>query len=127
MNGWNFDWWHLLTCYCMVFIVNGVIATLEKEIGAISGYLIILAVFFVLFYVRKKKMIPQGGSAMNWSHFEWWRVFALYFVGLITINGVMAILEKEIGTIGAYLTTLAMCLVASLLYHARRKNATGAS
>ena len=63
MNGWNFDWWHLLTCYCMVFIVNGV----------------------------------------------------------------MAILEKEIGAIGAYLTTLAMCLVASLLYHAQRKNATDAS
>ena len=126
MNRWNFEWWHFLTCYCMVFIVNGVIAIIEKEIGGIGGYLIILAVFFVLFYVRKKKMIPQGGNAMNWSRFERWRVFALYFVGLITINGVMAIIEKKIGGIGGYLTILVMCLVASLFYHARRKNAIDA-
>ena len=58
-------------------------------------------------------------------HFKWWHFFALYCAAFI-INAVMAILEQEIGTIGAYLTILAMCLAANLLYHARRKNATDA-
>ncbi|MDE2807464.1 MAG: hypothetical protein OXN90_03525 [Gemmatimonadota bacterium] len=126
MGHWNFEWWHFLTCYCMAFIFIDVIDTLQ-EIG-IDGSLIVLAVFLVLFYyARKKKTTPQGGSAMNCWNFEWWRIFALYFVGFITINGVMAIIEKKIGVIGAYLIILAMCLVASLFYHARRENATDAS
>lgn len=62
---------------------------------------------------------------MNRWNFEWRHALVLY-AALIIINAVVAIIEKEIGTIGAYLVILAMCLVASLFYYTRRKNAIDA-
>ncbi len=62
---------------------------------------------------------------MDRWNFEWRHALVLY-AALIVTNAVFAILEQEIGFIGGYLTILAMCLVANLLYHARRKNAIDA-
>ncbi len=130
MTRWHFKWWHFFALYGALIFINAVTAITEKEIGTIGAYLTVLAMFFVaasLFYqALKKKATTQGGSAMTRWHFKWWHVLALYCAAFILLNGVMAILEKEIGTIGAYLTILAMFLVCNLLYHARRKNATDA-
>ena len=125
MDRWNFECWHFFALYAALLIINAVTAITESEIGLIGAYLIGLAMLFVsasLFYqVLKKKATTQGGSAL-----KWWHVFALYCVALIILNAVFAVLEKEIGTIGGYLTILAVFLIANLLYHARRKNATDA-
>ena len=59
---------------------------------------------------------------MDRWNFEWWHFFALY-AALITINAVTAITESEIGVIGAYLTFLAVFLVANLFYHGLKKKA----
>ena len=130
MNGWNFEWWHFFALYGALILINAVTAITESGIGVIGAYLTILAMLFVsagLFYQGlEKKATTQGGSATNRWHFKWWHVLALYCAAFILLNGVMATLEKEIGTIGAYLTILAMFLVCNLLYHARRKNATDA-
>ena len=127
MNRWHFEWWHFFALYGALIIINGVMAILEKEIGTLGAYLIILAMFLVanLFYhARKKKATPQEASAMNCWNFASWQVVLLYGGALILINTVMAIIEKEIGTIGAYLAILAMFLVANLFYHVRKKKAT---
>ena len=60
----------------------------------------------------------------RWS-FDWRHALVLY-AALIIINAVFAIIEKEIGTIGAYLIILAMVLVANLFYHALKKKAADA-
>ena len=126
MDRWNFEWRHFFALYGALLIINAVTAITESEIGVIGAYLAFLAMLFVsagLFYqMLKKKATTEGRSAV-----KWWHVFALYGAALIILNVVMDILKQEIGTIGAYLTILAMCLVANLLYHARRKNATDAS
>ena len=130
MNRWNFECWHFFALYAALIIINAVTAITESEIGVIGAYLTFLAMLFVsagLFYQVLKKKATQGGSAMNRWNFKWWHVLALYCAALIIINAVMDIIEKEIGTIGAYLTILAMFLVANLFYHARRKNVTDAS
>ena len=63
---------------------------------------------------------------MDRWNFEWRHALVLY-AALIVTNAVFAIIEKEIGTIGAYLTILALFVVsANLFYHARKKNATDA-
>lgn len=125
MDRWNFDWRHFFALYGALLIINAVTAITESEIGVIGAYLAFLAMLFVsagLFYqMLKKKATTEGGSAV-----KWWHVLALYGAALIILNVVMDILKQEIGTIGAYLTILAMCLVANLLYHARRKNAIDA-
>ena len=130
MDRWNFEWRHFFALYGALLIINAVMAITESEIGVIGAYLIGLALLLVsasLFYhALKKKATTQGGSALSRWNFKWWHVFALYCVALIILNAVFAIVEKEIGTIGAYLTILAMFLVANLLYHARRKNAIDA-
>ena len=59
---------------------------------------------------------------MDRWNFEWWHFWGLYAV-LIIINAVFALLKQEIGTLSAYLTILAMCLVANLLYHVWKKKA----
>ena len=126
MDRWNFEWRHFFALYGALLIINAVTAITESEIGVIGAYLAFLAMLFVsagLFYqMLKKKATTEGRSAV-----KWWHVFALYGAALIILNVMMDILKQEIGTIGAYLTILAMCLVANLLYHARRKNATDAS
>ena len=125
MDRWNFEWWHFFFLYAVLIIINAVTVITQSEIGVVGAYLTFLAVLFVsagLFYqVLKKKAATQGGSAV-----KWWHVLALYCGALIIINVVFAILKQEIGTISAYLTILAMFLVANLLYHARRKNAIDA-
>ncbi len=130
MDRWNFEWWHVLVLYAAMIVTNAVMAIIEKEIGTIGAYLTILALFVVsanlFYYVRKKKATTQEGSVMDRWNFEWRHILVLYAAMIVT-NAVMAIIEKEIGTIGAYLTILAMFLVANLLYHTRRKNATDAS
>ncbi|MCY3667612.1 MAG: hypothetical protein OXH81_18255 [Gemmatimonadetes bacterium] len=61
---------------------------------------------------------------MDRWNFEWWHALVLY-AALIVTNAVFAIIEKEIGTIGAYLTILALFVVsANLFYYARKKKAT---
>ena len=62
---------------------------------------------------------------MDRCNFEWRHTLVLY-AALIVTNAVIAILKKEIGTISAYLTILAMCLVANLFYHVWKKNAVDA-
>ena len=125
MDRWNLECWHFFALYAALIVINAVTAITESEIGVIGAYLIGLAMIFVsagLFYqVLKKKATTQGGSVL-----KWWHVFALYCVALIILNAVFAILKQEIGTIGAYLTILAVFLVANLFYYARRKNATDA-
>ena len=128
MDRWNFEWWHVVGLYAALVIINGVMTLLEKEIGFIGAYLIIFVLVVsaqVFYYVRKKKATTQEGSAMDRWNFEWRHVLVLY-AALIIINAVFAILKQEIGTISAYLTVLAMFLVANLLYYARRKNAIDA-
>ena len=125
MDRWNFEWRHFFALYAALIIINAVTAITESEIGVIGAYLIFLAMLFVsagLFYqVLKKKATTQGGSAV-----KWWHVLALYCAALIIINVVMDIIKKEIGTIGAYLVILAMCLVANLFYHVWKKKAVDA-
>ncbi len=125
MDRWNFEWQHFFALYGALLIINAVTAITESEIGVIGAYLIGLAMLLVsasLFYhALKKKATTQGGSAL-----KWWHVFALYCVALIIVNAVFAVLEKEIGTIGAYLTILAMFLVANLFYYALKKKAIDA-
>lgn len=128
MDRWNFEWWHFFGLYAALVIVNGVMTLLEKEIGFISAYLIIFVLVVspqVFYHALKKKVTTQEGSTMDRWNFEWRHALVLY-AALIVTNAVFAILEKEIGAIGGYLTILAMCLVANLLYHARRKNAIDA-
>ena len=55
MNYWNFEWGHVLVVYCAVFIVNGVVAVLEKEIGAIGAYLAILATMCLVHNLLRTK------------------------------------------------------------------------
>ena len=56
--------------------------------------------------------------------FERWCLFVAYCAAFFSLNGVMDIVEKEIGTIGEYLAILAMLLIsANLLYRDRRKSA----
>lgn len=125
MDRWNFEWWHFFALYAALIVINGVTAITESEIGVIGAYLIGLAMLFVsasLFYhALKKKATTQGGSAVKWWHF-----LALYCAALIVLNVVMDIIKKEIGTIGAYLVILAMCLVANLLYHVWKKKTADA-
>lgn len=125
MDRWNFEWRHFFALYGALLIITAVTAITESEIGVIGAYLIGLAMLFVsagLFYqVLKKKAATQGGSAM-----KWWHVLALYGAALIILNVVIDIIEQEIGTIGAYLTVLAVFLVANLFYYARRKDAIDA-
>ena len=125
MDRWNFEWQHFFALYGALLIINAVTAITQSEIGVIGAYLIGLAMLFVsasLFYhALKKKATTQGGNAL-----KWWHVFALYCVALIIVNAVFAVLEKEIGTIGAYLTILAMFLVANLFYYALKKKAIDA-
>ena len=129
MSRWNFEWWHALVLYAALIIINAVFAIVEKEIGFIGAYLVIFVLVVsaqVFYYARKKKATTQEGSAMDRWNFEWRHTLVLY-AALIVANAVFSIIKKEIGTIGAYLVILAMCLVANLLYHARRKNAADAS
>ena len=130
MNRWHFEWWHFFVLYGALIIINAVTAITQSEIGVIGAYLTILAMFFVsaslCYHALKKEAATQGGSSMNRWNFKWWHFLALYGAALIIINAVMAILEKEIGTTGAYLTILAMFLAGNLFYHARRKKATNA-
>ena len=125
MDRWNFEWWHFFVLYGALLIINAVTAITESEIGVIGAHLAFLAMLFVsaglFFHALKKKATTQGGNAV-----KWWHVLALYGAALIILNVVMDILKQEIGTIGAYLTILAMCLVANLLYHALKKKATDA-
>ena len=129
MDRWNFEWWHALVLYAALIIVNAVFAIIEKEIGFIGAYLIIFVLVVsaqVFYYARKKKATTQEGSAMDRWNFEWRHALVLY-AALIVTNAVFAIMKKEIGTIGAYLVILAMCLVANLFYHVWKKNAVDAS
>ena len=125
MDRWNLECWHFFALYAALLIINAVTAITESEIDLIGAYLIGLAMLFVsasLFYqVLKKKATTQGGSAL-----KWWHVFALYCVALIILNAVFAVLEKEIGTIGGYLTILAVFLVANLFHYALKKKAIDA-
>jgi len=73
-----------------------------------------------------KNATTQEGSAMDRWNFEWRHVLVLY-AALIVANTVFSIIKKEIGTIGAYLVILAMCLVANLFYHVWKKKAVDAS
>ena len=129
MDRWNFEWWHVLVLYVAMIVTNAVMTIIEKEIGTIGAYLTILALFVVsanlFYYARKKKVTTQEGSVMDRWNFEWWHILVLYAAMIVT-NAVMAIIEKEIGTIGAYLTILAMFIVANLFYHALKKKATDA-
>ena len=129
MDRWNFEWWHILVLYVAMIVTNAVMAIIEKEIGTIGAYLTILALFVVsanlFYYARKKKVTTQKGSVMDRWNFEWRHILVLYAAMIVT-NAVMAIIEKEIGTIGAYLTILAMFIVANLFYHALKKKATDA-
>ena len=125
MDRWNFEWQHFFALYGALLIINAVTAITESEIGVIGAYLAFLAMLFVsagLFYqMLKKKATTEGGSAV-----KWWHVLALYGAALIILNVVMDILKQEIGTIGAYLTILAMFLVANLFYYALKKKAIDA-
>ena len=125
MDRWNFEWQHFFALYGALLIINAVTAITESEIGVIGAYLAFLAMLFVsagLFYqMLKKKATTEGRSAV-----KWWHVFALYGAALIILNVVMDILKQEIGTIGAYLTILAMFLVANLFYYALKKKAIDA-
>ncbi len=125
MDRWNFEWRHFFALYGALLIINAVTAITESEIGVIGAYLAFLAMLFVsagLFYqMLKKKATTEGRSAV-----KWWHVFALYGAALIILNVMMDILKQEIGTIGAYLVILAMCLVANLFYHALKKKAIDA-
>lgn len=63
MDRWNFEWWHALVLYAALIVTNAVFAIIEKEIGTIGAYLVILAMFLVanLFYhVWKKKAVDAG-------------------------------------------------------------------
>ena len=129
MSRWNFEWWHVLVLYAALIVTNGMMTLLEKEIGFIGAYLIIFVLVVsaqVFYYARKKNATTQEGSAMDRWNFEWRHVLVLY-AALIVTNAVFAIIEKEIGAIGAYLTILAMCLVANLFYHVWKKKAVDAS
>ena len=129
MSRWNFEWWHTLVLYAALIIINAVFAIIEKEIGFIGAYLIIFVLVVsaqVFYYARKKKATTQEGSAMDRWNFEWWHALVLY-AALIVANAVFSIIKKEIGTIGAYLVILAMCLVANLFYHVWKKKAVDAS
>lgn len=125
MDRWNFEWQHFFALYGALLIINAVTAITENEIGVIGAYLAFLAMLFVsagLFYqMLKKKATTEGRSAV-----KWWHVLALYGAALIILNVMMDILKQEIGTIGAYLTIFAMCLVASMFYHVLKKKATDA-
>ena len=128
MDRWNFEWWHFFGLYAALIITNAVFALLKQEIGTISAFLTIFVLVVspqVFYYARKKKATTQEGSTMDRWNFEWRHALVLY-VALIVTNAVFALLKQEIGTISAFLTILAMFLVANLLYHARRKNATNA-
>ena len=128
MDRWNFECWHFFSLYAALIVTNAVFALLKQEIGTLSAYLIIFVLVVspqVFYYARKKKATTQEGSTLDRWNFEWRHVLVLYAT-LIIINAVFALLKQEIGTISAYLTILAMFLVANLLYHARRKNATDA-
>lgn len=128
MDRWNFEWWHFFGLYAALVIVNGVFAILKQEIGFISAYLIIFVLVVspqVFYHARKKNATAQEGSSMDCWNFGWRHALVLY-AALIVTNAVFAILEKEIGAVGGYLTILAMCLVANLFYHTRRKNAIDA-
>ena len=107
---------HFFALYAALIIINAVTVIAQSEIGVIGAYLTIFAMLFVsvsLFYqVLKKKATTERGSAMNRWNFKWWHVLALYGAALIIINVVMDIIKQEIGTIGAYLTILAVFLVA---------------
>ena len=118
MSRWNFEWWHALVLYAALIVTNAVFAIIEKEIGFIGAYLIIFVLVVsaqVFYYARKKKATTQEGSAMP-----------VLYAALIVTNAVFAIIKKEIGTIGAYLVILAMCLVANLFYHVWKKKAVDA-
>ena len=128
MDRWNFEWWHFFALYAALIIINGVMTLLEKEIGFISAYLIIFVLVVspqVFYHARKKKATTQEGSTMDRWNFEWRHALVLY-AALIVTNAVFAIIEKEIGTIGAYLVILAMVLVANLFYHVWKKKAVDA-
>lgn len=128
MSCWNFEWWHVLVLYAALIIINAVLAIIEKEIGFIGAYLIIFVLVVsaqVFYYARKKKATTQEGSTMDRWNFEWRHALVLY-AALIVANAVFSIIKKEIGTIGAYLVILAMCLVANLFYHVWKKKAVDA-
>ena len=128
MDRWNFEWWHFFALYAALIIINVVFALLKQEIGTLSAYLIIFVLVVspqVFYHARKKKATTQEGSSIDRWNFEWRHALVLY-AALIVTNGVFALLKQEIGTLSAYLTILAMFLVANLLYHARRKNAIDA-
>ena len=57
MSRWNFEWWHTLVLYAALIVANAVFSIIEKEIGAIGAYLVILAMVLVanLFYHMWKK------------------------------------------------------------------------
>ena len=125
MDRWNFEWWHFIALYAALIIINAVFALLKQEIGTLSAYLIIFVLVVspqVFYHARKKKATTQEGSTMDRWNFEWRHVLVLY-AALIVTNGVFALLKQEIGTISAYLTILAMFLVANLLYHVWKKKA----
>ena len=128
MDRWNFEWWHGLVLYAALIIINAVFAIIEKEIGFIGAYLIIFVIVVsaqVFYYALKKNATTQEGSAMDRWDFEWRHALVLY-AALIVTNAVFAIIEKEIGAIGAYLVILAMFLVANLFYHVWKKKAVDA-
>ena len=60
---------------------------------------------------------------MDRWNFEWWHALVLY-AALIIINGMMTLLEKEIGFIGAYLIIFVLVVSAQVFYYARKKKAT---
>ena len=124
MDRWNFEWWHFFGLYAALVIVNGVFAILKQEIGTIGAYLSIFVLVVspqVFYHARKKKVTTQEGSTMDRWNFEWRHALVLY-AALVIVNGVFAILKQEIGTISAYLTILAMFLVANLLYVWKKKD-----
>lgn len=129
MSRGNFEWWRFLAGYCLVFfIIYRVTAILEKEIGAIGGYLILLAILLVsanLYYrVKRKNAMTQEASGMSRWDFEWWEVLMMYCVIDIT-NRVMDIL-KEIGIGGyGYLTILIIICLAYNRYDARKEKRGG--
>ena len=128
MDRWNFRWWHALVLYAALIIINAVFSIIEKEIGFIGAYLIIFVLVVsaqVFYYALKKNATTQEGSAMDRWNFEWRHTLVLY-AALIVTNTVFSIIEKEIGTIGAYLVILAMVLVANLFYHVSKKKAVDA-
>jgi purine-cytosine permease-like protein len=132
MNGGNFFVrWGVFMAYCAAFfILNGVMDIMEKELGTIGEYLVILAMLLIsanlLYRNRRKSAATLEASNVNRWNFEWSYVLMAYPMIFIA-NGVLPIIKQELGAIGEYLdlTILAM-LFLYLIYHAQKKSAVDA-